>query len=75
MHFGDKSPPSLESQNLTIYADEMLKLINRNEIEIEIKTNMDDVELFTFCLLVCYYYNFSPEIMWEDKAEFPYFVL
>ena len=78
MHFGTSIEPSVESQNLAVFADErffgeILKIINKNEIQCPNKTTMDDLELFTRCLYVCCYYGFSPDTLWQDKIGFPYF--
>ena len=37
------------------------------------KTTMDDLKLFTRCLLACCFYGFSPKTLLDDKVGFPYF--
>ena len=78
LHYSNSSTPSIESQNLETFADErlfgeILKILNKNESNAKVKTTMDDLEMFTRCLLVCYFYGFSAKTMWDHIDGFPYF--
>ena len=80
MHFSNLTTPSEESQNFAfftneLYFSEILKMINTNEIGSKLKTKMDELETFTCYLLVCSYYAFSPETMWDDRIGFPHFTI
>lgn len=78
LHYGNNNKPSIESQNLAVFSDErffgeILKFINQNEVGISKKTTMNDLEMFTRCLLVCCCYGCSAKTMWDHKEAFPYF--